>query len=248
MRRRAPTAFLRASTTAAIAALTFFALDALDIHAALAARRRAVHPHPEKGQAIEDRESTRDINLRESCRKAASGIYLNAWDQMNQTALLLKGIETKKKALETNLAQENKTLTTMRGKLAGSNYDLDLAQKIDTKTGLVRTLENQDTEMKSVLAKAREDAAQARKAEQASRDEVSAVFDIVRVAGKKKQAEVTRPLRLDFKSSCPQYRYLCPLPRDHAIRLRELAEHDPAQAETLLPCARYAEQSIQNRE
>ncbi|NDE15987.1 hypothetical protein EBZ80_13755 [bacterium] len=167
---------------------------------------------------------------------------------MNQTELLLKGIQSKKKALEANLALENKALEALRGKVAASNYDLQLAQQIDTKTGLVRTLENQDTEMKSVLAKARDDAAAARKAEQASRDQVSAVFDLVRVTGKKKQAEGTRPLRLDFKSSCPQYRYLCPLPRDHAIRLREFAEHDPALAETLLTCARYAEQSIQNRE
>ena len=214
---------------------------------ALAARRRAARPHPEKGQAIENRESIKDINLRESCRKAASGFYLSAWDQMNQTELLLKGIQSKKKALEANLALENKTLEALRGKLAAANYDLELARQIDTKTGLIRTLENQDTEMKSVLAKARDDAAAARKAEQASRDQVSAVFDLIRVTGKKKQAEGTRPLRLDFKSSCPQYRYLCPLPRDHAIRLGEFAEHDPALAETLLPCARYAEQSIQNR-
>jgi hypothetical protein len=219
--------------------------------ASYAAKRAPAKHHDAKGQAIEARDSKRDVNLRESCRKAASGIYLSVWDQMNQTDLLLKGTESKKKAIETSLAMEKKTLATMQSKVAASNYDLKLAEAIDTKSGLVRTLENQDTEMKSVLVKAKENAASAKKAEQASRDEVSAVFDIIRVEKKPAKAG-SRPLRLEFKSSCPKYRYLCPLPRDHAIRLREFADsasrNNQVSPETLEPCARYAEQSIQNRE
>ena len=179
------------------------------------------------------RESLDDVNLREACRRVTSGMYLDAWDQMNQTKKLLETIHKKKKAIDQSLANESKLLDAMRSKVPASNYDLELAQKIDSKSGLIQTLQSQSTDLTSVLNKAEKDAEAARKIEIARKSEVISVFDI------KSSKQGARPLTLEYKAACPKYRYLCPLPREHAIRLRDVT--------TLEPCTRYSEQSIQNR-
>ncbi len=179
------------------------------------------------------RESLDDVNLREACRRVTSGMYLDSWDQMNQTKKLLESVQKKKTALDLSLANETKLITSMRSKVAASNYDLELAQKIDSKSGLIQTLQSQSDDLVTVLAKAKLDAEAARKAEIQCKSEVVPVFDI------KTAKKNERPSNLEYKAACPKYRYLCPLPRDHAIRLRDVTK--------LEPCIRYAEQSIQNR-
>lgn len=178
-------------------------------------------------------EALDDVNLREACRRVTSGMYLDSWDQMNQTKKLLESVQNKKKALDLSLASETKLINAMRSKVAASNYDLELAQKIDSKSGLIQTLQSQAIDLVAVQAKAKLDAESARKTEVQRKAEVISVFDI------KSAKKNERPSSLEYKASCPKYRYLCPLPRDHAIRLRDVTK--------LEPCIRYAEQSIQNR-
>lgn len=178
-------------------------------------------------------EALDDVNLREACRRVTSGMYLDSWDQMNQTKKLLESVQSKKKAVDLSLATESKLINTMRSKVPASNYDLELAQKIDSKSGLIQTLQSQSADLATVLAKAKLDAEAARKTEIQRKAEVVPVFDI------KSAKKNERPLSLEYKAACPKYRYLCPLPRDHAIRLRDVTK--------LEHCIRYAEQSIQNR-
>ena len=183
------------------------------------------------------KDSSDEVNLREACRRVASGMYLDAWDQMYQSKKLLASTEAKKKAIDLSLSAESKLLTAMRSKVAKSNYDLALAQQIDSKSGLIHTLQTQAADMATLGAKSKVDVDAATKYEAARRAEVIPVFDI------KKEKKQERPLNLDYKAACPKYRYLCPLPRDHAIRLRDITDKNP----NLEPCTRYAEQSIQNR-
>jgi hypothetical protein len=172
-------------------------------------------------------------NLREACRRVTSGSYLDAWDKASQTKKILDSTRTKKKALEQLLKNEAKTLEQMKSRQAASDYDLDLARKVDSKSGLIQTLTSQQQELAVVATKAEQDATAAEKAEMAMKKQVVTVFDIKKSAGK------DRPERLEYKAACPKYKYLCPLPREHAIRLRDIT--------TLEPCIRYAEQSINSK-
>lgn len=174
-----------------------------------------------------------ETNLRESCRRAASGAYLNAWDRKLQTARMVDSVASKLKVTATALDKEQKNLMALREKLRLKGYDLELAQAVDSKSGLVRTLEGQIAELEEVLIKTKLSAAETASTEAARKKEVMLVFDI------KNAPKSKRPTRLDYKAQCPKYRFLCPLPRDHAIQLRETT--------TLESCTRYAEQSLSNR-
>lgn len=180
--------------------------------------------------------STREVpetNLRESCRRAASGAYLNAWDRKLQTARMVEAVASKLKVTKTALHKEQKNLAAFREKLRLKGYDLELAQAVDSKSGLVRTLEGQIAELEEVLVKTKLSAAETASTEAARKKEVMMLFDI------KNSNKSKRPTRLDYKSPCPKYRFLCPLPRDQAFQLRETT--------TLESCRRYAEQSLSNR-
>lgn len=172
-------------------------------------------------------------NLREACRRVTSGSYLDAWDKASQTKKILDSARAKKKALDLSVKTETAALEKLKSRQAASDYDLDLARKVDSKTGLIQTLTSQQQELASVVEKAAQDAAAAQKTEQALKKQVVSVFDIKKTGGK------DRPERLDFKAACPKYKYLCPLPREHAIRLRDITE--------LEPCIRYADQSINTK-
>jgi hypothetical protein len=172
-------------------------------------------------------------NLREACRRVTSGSYLDIWDKASQTKKLLESMRTKKKALDQSLKAETNAFEKMKALQSSSDYDLDLARKVDTKTGLIQTLTFQQQELASVITKAEQDAIAARKAEETMKKLVVTVFDIKKHAGKE------RPEKLDYKAACPKFKYLCPLPRDHAIRLRDITNMEP--------CIRYADQSINGK-
>ena len=170
------------------------------------------------------------LNLREACRRVTSGSYLDAWDNMIRTQKISEGTRAKKNALDKSLKAETVLVEKLRARQAAADYDLDLARQVDAKTGLVQTLTSQVQELSTLLKKTEQDAAAAKKAEESLRKSVTTVFDIKRIP--KQQ----RPEKLDYKASCPKYKYLCPLPREHAIRLRDIS--------TVEPCVRYADQSI----
>lgn len=176
-----------------------------------------------------DDEST---NLRESCRRAASGLYLASWDKKLQTSRMVESVAEKLAKTEKSHKEEQQRLKALRDALRKKGYDLELAQQVDAKSGFIRTLQGQISQLQEVLKKSKSAASVAAQQEATRRNEMNMVFDILN------DKKNTRPTRLDYKSSCPKYRFLCPLPRDHAIQLRE--------STTLEPCTRYAEQSLTN--
>jgi hypothetical protein len=176
------------------------------------------------------------VNAREGCRQAIAGAYLAAYDEHERAInyiVTLKGQITALKAASVKAQAQAKTAAAA---LAEHSYDVETARRNDDAASAARVMESQLKEYRTLLDEAQRRVPEVAAREKKLRDQIVKVFNIERADDAIKGGY---PFRLNYRSHCPKYRALCPLPekeREHLIEIKI----DGAVPEE---CQKYAGQS-----
>jgi len=183
-------------------------------------------------EAVEDE----TVNFRERCRRAVSGTFASVLADMNMAddGVTLAENFTKKARIQVD-AYEIK-LKTLNKKITANDYSPDLLNERDVITSQIKLYHEQWLSSQSQLETAKKQKTDAKKRETSMRKKVEAIFTVFM---NDDPDGGFRPLfnKLEWKSPCPKYRALCPLPPREAVILTSLTDDidDPA-----LVCHRYS--------
>ena len=176
-----------------------------------------------------------DTNFRERCRKTVSGQYSNvlADKTLAEDAVTL-ATEAIKKSQKQIDADEVK-MKALHRKLESSEYSTEAIQERDMLTAQIKLYREQKATSETQLAAAQKLLLASKKRIESIHKKVESIFTVTMVPDPEGGP---RPLvgKIEWKSPCPKYRVLCPLPARDAGVLRELRnEIDDSD----LSCERY---------
>ena len=181
-------------------------------------------------EPIEDQTTVREL-----CRKAVAGAYLKAQNDRDWDERYLLSVSTQLTQLEKAIGGAKKDLSANAAKLAKADFDVPLSEERMRLETLVRSLEQRSIEFKKLKSDAEVRATQSRKHLKDIDNQVQGTFQVIRVDD---GTEKGYPFRLNYRSSCPKYRYLCPLPPKEATNLLKITVENNKVPE---PCRRYSQ-------
>lgn len=173
--------------------------------------------------------------VREQCRKAVSGAILQARDNYDRTEryhiLIVRSAEENSKAL----AVAERDLKAIRIQAKKVDFDIPLSEEVARLESLTSTLTAQRDDLKAMEAKAKADFSKTKSYKAALDAQFGPVFELIKVDNGTEQGY---PFRVKYRSDCPKYSYLCPLPAKQAAALRGILVENGAPAES---CKRYSQ-------
>jgi hypothetical protein len=177
------------------------------------------------------------VNIREGCRQSIAGAYLHAHDEHERLQGYIVTIKEQLSSAKIAAAKADTEAKTAAVVLAKNTYDTDLASKNDAAASMARTMRAQVKDYQELLTQASQQLPAAEAAEKKLRQQILKVFNIERLPDPPKGGY---PFRITYRSECPKYRALCPLPNKEREALLEI------RVDGTLPesCQRYAEQSM----
>jgi hypothetical protein len=179
-------------------------------------------------------EINEDSNLREICRRTLSGQFLTAFHDANHAEMFVEATKSQHTDLSKKLKSEELSLKEIELKLrdTASKNRVKLAD-YQSQQSIVKSLRETVAEQEQLLEVSDLRAKEVRDREKKLRTALSPVFLIEFTKDPEKpQNEVF--WRLQYKTPCPPYRALCPLP-EKARQYLKLAALDES-------CNRYANQ------
>ncbi|MBM4251592.1 MAG: hypothetical protein FJ146_06445 [Deltaproteobacteria bacterium] len=176
------------------------------------------------------------VNAREGCRQIVAGAYVQAYDERERTLAYVATLKEQLSALKTASIKAKQELSTIESALAKQNYDIDKASKLDMAAANARAVLDQTVEYQKMLNEAEKAVIPARQREQDIKRQFGKVFEIEMV---KDNGKGGYPFRVVYRTACPKYRALCPLPADQQDELQAL-RIDGTLPE---PCRKYVGQS-----
>ncbi len=181
-------------------------------------------------------EGDETINFREKCRRAVSGTFATVLADMHMAddgVTLAENFSKKARILEDSFELKMKAL---KKKIAANDYSPDLLNERDVIASQIKLYHEQLLTSQSQLETAKKQKSDANKRESNLRKKVEAIFTVIM---SEDPDGGIRPLfnKLEWKSPCPKYRTLCPLPPHDAELLISLTDDmdDPS-----LVCHRYS--------
>jgi hypothetical protein len=159
------------------------------------------------------------VNAREGCRQAVAGAYVQAYDEHARAVAYVATLKEQLTSLKAASSQAKKELATIEASLAKQNYDVDKASKLDMAAANARAVLDQTGEYQKMLGEAEKAVLPARQREQDIRRQFGKVFQIETV---KDNGKGGYPFRVSYRTPCPKYRALCPLPVDQQVELEAL--------------------------
>ncbi len=176
------------------------------------------------------------INFRERCRRNISGSYgaaLADARQADDAVILAENFRTKSKA---QIRRDEKQLEAVKNKLHDTDYAPDLLTQRDHLVSKIKLYQEQLATSENQILSARQKQDAAHQRETSMRKKLNMIFKIEMVQD---PGGGPRPIfsKIDWLSSCPKYRALCPLPEKDAKILIAILDDvdDPSQA-----CFRYS--------
>jgi hypothetical protein len=176
-----------------------------------------------------------DTNFRERCRKTISGQYSNALADKalaeDAVALASEAIAKSKK----QITSDETKLKALNQKIQSTEYAPDLLNERDLLTSQIKLYREQLATSEGQLASSQKLMTTSKKRIESIRKKVDAIFNVSMVpdpeGGSRKLLA-----KIEWKSPCPKYRVLCPLPEKDLKILKELrTEVDDSD----LACERY---------
>lgn len=174
----------------------------------------------------------RDANLREACRKQVAGLYLSIYDEHKKNEQYLRLLKEKNIALQKSQAETQIKLRHIKKQLENSRYDLEISNKHDQIDSMVSLLESSLSENHQLSTEASKKQQELSKQLKELKVKISNLFNFKKIKGK----GAGYKFHIDYKDTCPPYRYSCPLPREKAKKLTAIFP----QEEVPLVCQRYA--------
>ena len=176
------------------------------------------------------------VNIREGCRQAVAGGYLQAYDERERVTAYIATLKQQISELKTASDKAEVEAKKAAAALASHTFDTELAAKNDTEATVAKSLNDQWKDYQNLLEHAQAELPAAVAKEKKLHDQIVKVFNLER--GEEK-ADGGYPIKITYRSSCPKYRALCPLPREYWDNLLDIVI-DGAIPE---PCRRYVDQS-----
>lgn len=179
---------------------------------------------------------TSESNFRELCRKTISGQYSNALADKtlaeDAVKLASEAIQKSKNQIKTDETKLNK----LNEKIRSSEYTPELINERDMINAQLKLYQEQLTTSQSQLKSAQKLAVTSKKRIESIRKKVESIFIVTMFPDPEGGP---RPMlgRIEWKSSCPKYRVLCPLPAKDAQTLKELRKEID---DSDLACDRYS--------
>lgn len=174
----------------------------------------------------------RTDDFREACRKEIAGQYLTVYDEVKLAKNQITVVETAIESLRKNLAESEKTYSEARKIADESEYDQTKIDRANQAAVTVRTLKSQIIQQNDLLTDAQKKAAIKGQREKFVRENIGRVFKIEEV---QEEPGKGYAFRVIYRTPCPKFRYLCPLPPSEAKALKEILPGE----ETPLVCKRY---------
>lgn len=177
-----------------------------------------------------------DTNFRERCRKTISGQYSNALADKalaeDAVTLASDAIKKSKKQIEA----DDVKLKAIREKIQTSEYSPELINERDAVTAQIKLYKEQLSVSQGQLASSQKLLDTSKKRIESIRKKVESIFTVTMVpdpeGGPRKLLA-----RIEWKSPCPKYRVLCPLPPKDVTVLKELRKEID---DSDLSCDRYS--------
>ncbi len=179
------------------------------------------------------RPSDYQTNVREACRQAVAGGYLKVYDEREKLTVYVKSLEEQVKATDVALAKARVELAKAKDAAAKQSFDLAVASRRDEAATTVQNLESQRADYLALKVKSVDSLAKAKTGEHDLKLTVDKVFAFERTEDK---ADGGYPIQIAYRSPCPKYRHLCPLPpRDAELLVKIIVDGASPEA-----CGRYA--------
>ena len=172
------------------------------------------------------------VNAREACRQSVSGAYIKAYDEREKARTLVKAILGTLHDTDQALAAASADERSLKAKSGAKEFEIEHAVELDTARTKVSTFAAQKKELETELARARDDEARTIEVEKGFLKAVVGAFTMTRMGDTR---DGGYPIRLDYKSPCPKFRVLCPLPAADAAVIEKI----PLEGDARAACQRY---------
>lgn len=162
-------------------------------------------------------------NFRERCRKYISGAFTDSYNENLRAQDSAKLAEKTIKRLTPQLNLYNLELAKLEKKMKVENYDPALMERRDQIIAQIRLYHDQVASQTDIAAIAKKTAASAQQTFKSIDSDVRLIFD---VSFTDDPDGSSRKIfhQLTWKSPCPKFRSLCPLPAKDAAVLKTLAK------------------------
>jgi hypothetical protein len=172
-------------------------------------------------------------NLREECRRIVAGSYLVVYDEKERLAASIRQLAAQIETVQKAREEARRDLARAAQRSREQGFELSLAAERDAAEIRVRTLGAQVDDFRAMQRDAALRLAKRTEDERQLRVTTQKVFYFMRLA---EPAGGGYPFKIDFRTPCPPYRYLCPLPPRQADELLKVQ----IDGETPEACVHYA--------
>ena len=172
------------------------------------------------------------VNAREACRRAIAGAYLNAYGELDRLGMEQRAATAQVVSLGAKLAEAQRRYDTAVAKHKAAGFDQVLAAERDEARSLLELLTAQRRDYAAQASRASQGQTRQLLIEQQLRKQVEKVFIIARTGD---LPDGGYPEHVDYRSPCPKFRSLCPLPDSE----QELLLGIQVDGQTPEACQRY---------
>lgn len=172
-------------------------------------------------------------DIRESCRRAVSGLYLTTWDNQERAERYIISTTKRLKEVNKSLLEQQKKLRTIDQKINKSPFDIDLTNKRSSVENMINSLKDSKEQFNALQIKAKKEFQIASKKTNELKKNISKVFKITGSPNSEKGYQ----LAVQYLDKCPKYRSVCPLPPNKSQHLLNIFKKEK---ETPTSCRHYA--------
>ena len=163
------------------------------------------------------------INFRERCRRVISGTFATVIADKSMADDQVTLAETYLKKSKIKIESGEVKMRLIKQKLAASDYSPDLLTERDVVASQIKLYHEQFLTSENQLAEAKKRQASAAKRDMTIRKKVESIF---KVTMSEDPDGGPRPIfnKIEWKTDCPKYRSLCPLPEKESLILVSLLD------------------------
>ena len=170
-------------------------------------------------------------DIRELCRMRIAGHYLKTVSSVERLAGYVVSLKTKLTTLEKSERENRGKLEKLRLLREKNLYDYDVERTYRSQKDLYDLLQKRITNDTKTLQKVQTSLKEAVQKRDTFKKKLLKVFTI-----KKNPDSKGYDIKVDYKHTCHEFDFLCPLPKNQALQLKKiLAKKTPE------PCLRYSQ-------
>lgn len=162
-------------------------------------------------------------NYRDQCRSIVAGSYWKIVDEYNSTQLFLKLNTDNLKKLDKEISKFNKELKSLEASQIKKTYDPERDNRLRVVRARIELLEKNKSQIKEKNPELLQKLEKFKLEREETKARMSQVFDIME---KPADTAGTVPKSIEYKTSCPKYRHVCPLPAKERKALLEIFKRD----------------------